>query len=208
MIWYLTTEDLMEKYSKRSVTELEKTNYLIMRSRVRTTIERDNVLNITNLFMNAGLLKGVGFNTESDSVLAKEEFKNFLLKNPKGLSVICAMIECSILEDEDTVIICTPNELKCDYLQVFCEVVSELFHYPILRYPATMELELEEAIQRLLYYKKTVKEYVIAQASDMDRMKMLGNMKKKELKKELKKRGLYSSSMGKEDMLEILNAFY
>ena len=208
MIWYLTTEDLMEKYSKRSVEELEKTNYLIMRSRVRTTIERDNVLNITNLFMNAGLLKGVGFNTESDSVLAKEEFKNFLLKNPKGLSVICAMIECSILEDEDTVIICTPNELKCDYLQVFCEVVSELFHYPILRYPATMELELEEAIQRLLYYKKTVKEYVIAQASDMDRMKMLGNMKKKELKKELKKRGLYSSSMGKEDMLEILNAFY
>lgn len=208
MIWYLTTEDLMEKYSKRSVKELEKTNYLIMSSRVRTTIERDNVLNITNLFMNAGLLKGVGFNTESDSVLAKEEFKNFLLKNPKGLSVICAMIECSILEDEDTVIICTPNELKCDYLQVFCEVVSELFHYPILRYPATMELELEEAIQRLLYYKKTVKEYVIAQASDMDRMKMLGNMKKKELKKELKKRGLYSSSMGKEDMLEILNAFY
>lgn len=208
MIWYLTTEDLMEKYSKRSVEELEKTNYLIMSSRVRTTIERDNVLNITNLFMNAGLLKGVGFNTESDSVLAKEEFKNFLLKNPKGLSVICAMIECSILEDEDTVIICTPNELKCDYLQIFCEVVSELFHYPILRYPATMELELEEAIQRLLYYKKTVKEYAIAQASDMDRMKMLGNMKKKELKKELKKRGLYSSSMGKEDMIEILNAFY
>lgn len=208
MIWYLTTEDLMEKYSKRSVKELDKTNYLIMSSRVRTTIERDNVLNITNLFMNAGLLKGVGFNTESDSILAKEEFKNFLLKNPRGLSVICAMIECSILEDEDTVIICTPNELKCDYLQVFCEVVGELFEYPILRYPATMEVNLEEAIQRLLYYKKTVKQYMLSQASDIDRVKMLEKMKKKELKKELKKRGLYSSSMGKEDMIEVLTAFY
>ena len=208
MVWYLTTEDLMEKYSKRSVKELEKTNYLIMSSRVRTTIERDNVLNITNLFMNAGLLKGVGFDTESDSVLAKEEFKNFLLKNPKGLSVICAMIECSILEDDDTVIICTPNELKCEYLQVFCEVVEELFQYPILRYPATMEPNLEETIQRLLYYKKTVKKYMMSQASDMDRLKMLEKMKKKDLKKELKKRGLYSSSMEKEDMIEILNAFY
>lgn len=208
MVWYLTTEDLMEKYSKRSVKELEKTNYLIMSSRVRTTIERDNVLNITNLFMNAGLLKGVGFDTESDSVLAKEEFKNFLLKNPKGLSVICAMIECSILEDEDSVIICTPNELKCEYLQVFCEVVEELFQYPILRYPATMEPNLEETIQRLLYYKKTVKKYMMSQASDMDRLKMLEKMKKKDLKKELKKRGLYSSSMEKEDMIEILNAFY
>lgn len=208
MIWYLTTEDLMEKYSKRSVKELERTNYLIMSSRVRTTIERDNVLNITNLFMNAGLLKGVGFNTESDSILAKEEFKNFLLKNPKGLSVICAMIECSILEDEDTVIICTPNELKCDYLQVFCEVVGELFQYPILRYPSIMELDLKEVIQRLLYYKKTVKQYTISKASDIDRMKILEKMKKKELKRELKKRGLYSSSMERDDMIEVLNAFY
>lgn len=208
MIWYLTTEELMEKYSKRSVAELEHTNYLIMSSRIRTTVERDNVLNISTLFMNAGLLKGVGFNTESDSILAKEEFKNFLLKNPKGLSLICAMIECSILENEDTVILCTPDELKCDYLKIFAEVVSEIFHYPILQYPMVMKPDIEETIKRLLYYKKSVKEFMMTKASDLDREKMLQKMKKKELKKELKKRGLYSSSMDKEDMIEILNAFY
>lgn len=199
----------MEKYSKRSVKELENTNYLIMSSRIRTTVERDNVLNITNLFLNAGMLKGVGFNTESDSVLAKEEFKNFLLKNPKALSIICATIECSILEEEDSVIMCSPNELKCDYMQVFCEVIEDLFQYPILRYPnTTLDFDLEEVINRLLYYKKTVKKHLLSTASNVDREKMLSKMKKKELKKELKKRGLYSSSMEKSDMVEVLNAFY
>lgn len=204
----MTTVDLMEKYSKRSVAELEHTNYLIMSSRIRTTIERDNVLNISTLFMNAGMLKGVGFATESDSILAKEEFKNFLLKSPKGLSIICAMIECSLLENEDTVILCTPDELKCEYLPLFAEVVSEVFTYPILRYPMVLKPDMEECIKRLLYYKKSLKEFMLNNASDLDREKMLTDMKKKDLKKELKKRGLYSPTMEKEDMIEILNAFY
>ena len=59
---------------------------------------------------------------------------------------------------------------------------NEVPVHPILRYPATMEVNLEEAIQRLLYYKKTVKQYMLSQASDIDRVKMLEKMKKKELK--------------------------
>lgn len=208
MIWCLTTEDLMEKYSKRSVKELEKTNYLIMSSRIRTTIERDNVLNITNLFLNAGLLKGVGFNTESDSNLAKEEFKNFLLKNPKGMSIICAMIECTVVEGEDTVLLCTPNEFKCDYMKTFCEVVYDLFAYPILRYPETAEVDLSDVIKRLLYYNKTIKSFLVTNANETDRTTMISRMSKKELRKALKKRGLYSDIMTKKDMIELLTEFY
>ena len=61
MIWYISTKDLMEKYSKRSFKKLERTNYIIMSSCVRITKEHDNLLNVSPLFMNAGLLKGVGF---------------------------------------------------------------------------------------------------------------------------------------------------
>lgn len=208
MIWYATTVDLMEKVTKRSVEELEHTNYLIMSSRIRTSIERDNVLNITNLFLNAGMLRGVGFTTESDSVLAKEEFKNDLLKNTKGLSVLCSIVECSIIEGEDTIILCTPDELECNYMQVFAEVVSEIFKYPILRYPDEVRPDISEAIKRILYYRESIKKYALSKASLSDREKMLSDMPKKELKKELKKRGLYSSGMDKEEMIEVLNEFY
>lgn len=208
MIWYLTTEELMEKYSKRSVEKLERTNYLIMSSFVRITTERDNVLNITTAFQNAGQLKGVGFDTEPDSILAKEQFKNFLLKNPKAMSLLCATIECALIEGEDTVIICTPNEMKCKYLEVFAEVVEDIFGYPILRYPEETTMDVEEVIKRLLHYKSSIKEYLLSQSNDMDRIKMLERMGKKEIKKELKKRGLYSKDMTKSEMVDILNEFY
>lgn len=209
MIWYLTTDDLMKKYVKlQTVEELEKTNYLIMSSRIRITEERENVLNISNLFLNAGMLKGVGFNTESDSILAKEEFKNFLLKNPNALSVICAMIECSILEGEDTVILCSPNELKCEYVQLFTLVIEELFHYPIHRYPDVEEIDLEDVIERILYYKKTLKEFTIKNGTEDQRKKMFANMSKKELKRRLKKRHLYDEDLSKSEMIEELLKCY
>ena len=158
--------------------------------------------------MNAGLLKGIGFETEPDSFLAKEQFKGFLLKNPKSLALLHAIISCALLEDEDTVIICTPKELKCKYMQIFAEVVSEIFQFPILRYPNVVEFNPEEVIKRLLYYDKKIKKYFIINGSEVERSNMLDNMSKKDLKRELKKRGLYQPNMDKGDMVETLCAFY
>lgn len=208
MIWYISTKDLMEKYSKRSFKKLERTNYIIMSSCVRITKEHDNVLNVSPLFMNAGLLKGVGFDIEPDSITAKEQFKSYLLKNPKGLSILCALIECTLLEDEDSVIICSPKEMKYGYIQTFSEVVSQIFSFPILKYPNETSYNPEEVIRRLLYYRDAITKFVISKGTKSERTKLIAKMNKKELKKELKLRNLYSSTMSTGEMRDILSEFY
>ena len=208
MVWYISTENLMKKYIKRSLEKIKRTNYIIMSSCVRITKDRPNVLNVSPLFMNAGLLKGVRFDVEPDSITAREQFKSFLLKNPKGLSFICALIEHMLIEGEDSVIICTPNEMKYHYLQVFSEVVEDIFKFPILEYPKKEVYDPGEVIERLLYYRDSITQYVLQNGNYRDRDRIIRNMNKKKLKKILKENGEWDSDMSKKEMITAVIEIY
>ena len=208
MIWYMDTVDLMQKYSKREYEKVMKTNYILISSRILTTKTRENVLNATNYFVNSGMLKGVRFETDPDSFLSVEEFKSFLLKNPKSLDLICSMVEASILDNEDSILICSPNEMKCKYMEVIASTTEELFGYPICRYPEEKPFDIEKVLKRVIYYDKQLEEAFLHVLPDSEKLKKIQQMDKKELKTRLKKSGYYFKGMTKEEMVdEVFNLF-
>lgn len=204
MIWYLTTKDLMERYTKRSISSIEKTNYVVISSRVRITKDRDNVIQASQLFINGGLLRGVGM-MEADSFLVKDNFKEYLLGKVPPLAFICSMIECSIMENEDTVLICSPNEMKTGYMKIIADVIMDLFHYPVMPYPEVdVDFDLEDVIKRLIYYNENLKKLRESNMSPSELRNYIQTLSKKELKKKLKKLDMYYPNMSKKDMIEAL----
>ena len=202
MIWYADTVDLMEKYSKRDYDKVMKTNYILISSRILTTKLRENVLNATNYFVSSGMLKGVRFETDPDSFMSVEEFKSFLLKNLKSLELLCSIIEATILDNEDTILLCSPNEMKCKYMEVIAATTEELFGYPICRYPEEKPFDLEKVLKRVIYYDKKLDEAFLYVLPDTEKLKRIQKMNKKELKARLKKEGCYFKGMTKEEMID------
>lgn len=208
MIWYMDTVDLMEKYAKRDYDKVMNTNYILISSRIMTTKLRDNVLNATNLFVNSGMLKGVRFETDPDSFLSVEEFKSFLLKTPKSLALICSMVESAILDNEDTILVCSPNEMRCKYMEVIASTTEELFGYPICKYPEEKPFDIEKVIKRVIYYSKKLNEVSLYLLPESEKLKKIRQMSKKELKMRLKKSGYYFKGMTKEEMVEEVFELY
>ena len=74
MIYYMDTVTLMKKYSKLPIDVIENTNFIIISSRIHITKDRDNVLMASNMFINSGMLKGVGMEADSDPEKARFNF--------------------------------------------------------------------------------------------------------------------------------------
>jgi hypothetical protein len=200
----MDTNSLMKKYAKSPMTEIENTNFIIISSRIHLTKDRDNVLVATNLFISAGMLKGVGYEIETDSYLARQNFKSFLLREPKPLTLICSMIECFLTAGENSVLLCSPNELKTGYMQVITEVIEDLFHFPIRKYPNEEPFDFKDVAERVLYYKEQVSKLRLLKMRPTELRKYVNKLSKKELKKELKKRYLPYKDMDIEEMRHLL----
>lgn len=204
MIYYMDTNSLMKKYAKRPMEDIENTNYIIISSRIRLTEDRDNVLMATNLFVSAGMLKGVGYEIETDSYLAKQNFKSFLLREPKPLSLICTMIECFLTAGEDSVLLCSPNELKAGYMQVIAETIEDLFHFPIREYPKEEPFDFKDVAERVLYYKEQTNKLRLLKMRPTEVRKYIRKLSRKELKRELKKRDLDYKGLEDDELRSLL----
>ena len=204
MIWYCTTKELMKSYSERSVKDLEHTNYIIISSRIVTTKSHDNVFNATNFFLQSGSLKGTRFSEEPGSISSKEKFKSFLLQDVKSMGFLCSLIECSVLENEDSIFICSPNEMDVGYMQVIAETIYTLFQYPVLRYPDSRDIDLKEVITRLVYYKEENLNLRIRTSTGPELETVLKKLDKEKLKSILKERRIYQKGMSKREMIETI----
>ena len=204
MIYYSTTKDMMKLYTSLPLDVVEKTNFVILSSKIRVTKDRDNVILASNLFINAGKLKGVGYELEPDSPLINERFRNFLLEHPKALRLITGILENELTTDETTILLCTPMELDCNYMQKFAEVVNEMFSYKINRYPQEAEYDLEDLLKRLIYYNKQLKRNRFRFMSEGERLIYVQKLSKKALKKLLKKYGEDPDGLDRKDMEHIL----
>ena len=208
MIWIMSTVDLMEEYSKRDYKKVMKTNYILITSRIIVTKLRENVLNATNLYVNSGMLKGVRFDRDPDSFMVAKEFKSFLLKNPKSLALLCSMVESAILDNEDTVLVCSPEEMSCKYMDGIADTVEDLFGYPICHYPEVKPFDIEKVIKRVIYYNQKLDEATLYFLPDSEKLKRIQQMSKKKLKTKVKKQGYYYSGMTKEEMVEVVFDMY
>lgn len=204
MIYYMDTVTLMKKYSKLPIDVIENTNYIIISSRIHVTKNRDNVLVATNMFVNTGLLKGVGMEIDSDPHQAVENFKMFLLREPKPMGLICGLIESYITAGENAVFLCSPNEMKCKYMEIIAAAIEELYGLPVRKFPEEADFDLRDVITRVLYYKKEIKKLTFKQMKPVQIRKYVKALPKKKLKKELKRRDLDYEGLTIEEMQTLL----
>lgn len=204
MVYYMDTNTLMKKYSKLPVEVIDKTNFIIISSRIKVTKNRDNVLVASNLFINSGVLKGVGMEMDSNPELALQNFKGFLLKEPKPLSLLCGTIESYLVADENTVFLCSPKEMNCGYMKMIAEAMEDLFHFPVCKYPEEQAFDLEDVLTRVLYYKKEIEKLRIKKMSRVEIRRYIDKLTKKKLKKELKRRKLDYEGLDYEERKALL----
>lgn len=208
MVYYMDTEALMKKYSKEDPEVIKHTNFIIISSRIKVTKDYENVLVASNLFINSGMLKGVGMEGDSDSDLAKEKFKFFLLREPKPLNLICAAVQAYLTANENTVFLCSPNELKVGYMQIIAATIEDLLHFPVCQYPKERAFDLEDVIERLLYYKKEAKRLHLRNLGPGEIRRYISKLSKKKLKKELKKRKQDFDGLDREEMEKLLEQHF
>lgn len=204
MIYYADTITLMKKYAKEDPEVIKKTNFIIISSRIKVTKEYENVLMASNMFINSGMLKGVGMELDSDSELAKEKFKFFLLREPKSLDLIISTVQAFLVADENTLFLCSPNELRSGYMQIIAETIEDLLHFPVCLYPEERSFDLEDVLERLLYYKKEVKRLHRMKMRPAEVRRYVTGLSKKKVKKELKHRKLDYDGLDLDEMRKLL----
>ena len=207
MIYTIDTVDLMKKYYKVDYDKLIKTNYIIIGSRVMITKNRKNVHNASNLFINTGMLRGVPFDIDQTSDEAYEQFKTYVIKNISSLKFLSDVVEALILDGENALFICSPNEMKTGYMKAISKLFFDLFGIPVCRYPNEEPFDLADTIKRLLGIKELVDRKLLFRIPEDDMIKQIKNMDKKKLKEELKYFDIYEGQDSRKEMRDDLIEF-
>ena len=141
------------------------------------------------------------------------------LKEDEPRSLIARFINLSMNKNYNIVLMCTKKEWKhLKYLRWLAEFVYCDFGYPIYQYQYFVDggdLFLYDKKKVNKYIQKIIKEsdrksYEINSKSKLGRRRLMQeyqSLKKKELEKILKEKGMYSKDMTKADMLETLEVF-
>ena len=206
MIYYLDTKTLMEEFTdEHSPSEILDCEFVIVSTRINARDKEENV--IKSKLYSEKLI----FALDSD-----DHYENFhmvkdeILKSPSKIYLIIKMVTYALINKKTIVLLCSKNEMKTGYLRLVAEVTEKLFEYPVIDYKKDRE--------KTFYYdpvvvakkiKKIENEVTKRLLKDQDnRERALKLMSKKDMKKELKKIGLYSKDMDKSDMKDMLKTFF
>ena len=155
------------------------------------------------------MLKGIRFTTDPDSEEGIEQFKSFLLKDIRALSILLSVVETDIMQlgKEDTVFICSPEEMKLKYMTTLSSAIYQLFGYQMYRYPEEAVYDIEDVIKRILYYRRSIQEHVI-RYEPRKRYGVLNEMERGELKRLAKKHGVYYKGMRRQEIIDAIMSEY
>ena len=144
----------------------------------------------------------------------KEYFAHIEDKNV--IYTLATLVKYSIEDGVPIVLLCTPKEYKYRHLHLLADYIMEKFEYPVYDYKALKKgtesiVEINEKrclakVNKVLKKGEKIKKEK-ALSNDKSRERYLKSMSKKELKEELKKRGLYIDGMDRSDMVDMLDAF-
>lgn len=208
MIYYMDSKTFQNEFL---VNETDKdilnAQYILVSTNIRKRTQAKNIITGYRYFYPNN---AVFMCTNEDQM--KDEYFNQL---DTTLPFIATLILGAIEEKYMIIFLCTKNETKLNYLEWFSDYVYTVFDYPVYDYKAyTNWCELIEFDKEAVAKKcrKTLK-----RASEINYNKNIQSKKgrkvlesqisqysKKELKKQLKKRGLYSPNLTKEEMREFL----
>ena len=131
-------------------------------------------------------------------------------KSDKKVFELIEIISKSMIFNERFILLTTKSEMKTGYLKALSEIIEDMFEYPIIDYKKdrykSFTYHPARVGKNIKYYEDNVlKEFL---STSIGREKALEYMTKKEMKKILKKKGLYSKVMSKSDMKDMLKVFY
>lgn len=206
MICYLDTKTLVNEFTDElSPGEILDCEFVIVSTRINASKTDKNVT------MSPLYSEKLIFALDSDDY--KENFdliKSELLKSASKMSLIINMVTKSLIEKKTIVMVCSKCEMKTGYLKLIADVIQDLFKYPVIDYKKDKEKEFvytpTTVANRIKKVEKIVTDNLLNDADN--REKAIKLMNKKEMKKKLKKMGLYSKSMDKYDMKDMLKTFY
>ena len=212
MLFWMTSKVFRDIFlMNENDRDILKAQYVTVSSRIVYKERRKNIINGRNLlFPDPNVCMGI------DDEEIRERYMNQLANVRPFLSTI---IKGSIEEKYNIIFICTKSENKLHYLQYLSEFIYMDFGYPCYEYS-----KYASGASQLIKYKKdkvlkicnenlekAKKKHQESQmTTDEGRkeiMKDYKKMKKKELRKILEARNLYSENMDKKDMLEMIELF-
>lgn len=203
MIYFMDTETLTESFTKdHDWNEILETNFVLVSNRIQYR-KTDHIM-YSSLYDEKIIFAMYG---------SKEDYniiRNSIEKSDKKVFELIEIISKSMIFNERFILLTTKSEMKTGYLKALSEIIEDMFEYPIIDYKKdrykSFTYHPARVGKNIKYYEDNVlKEFL---STSIGREKALEYMTKKEMKKLLKKKGLYSKVMSKSDMKDMLKVFY
>lgn len=203
MIYFMDTETLTESFTKdHDWNEILETNFVLVSNRIQYR-KTDHIM-YSSLYDEKIIFAMYG---------SKEDYniiRNSIEKSDKKVFELIEIISKSMIFNERFILLTTKSEMKTGYLKALSEIIEDMFEYPIIDYKKdrykSFTYHPARVGKNIKYYEDNVlKEFL---SNSIGREKALEYMTKKEMKKILKKKGLYSKVMSKSDMKDMLKVFY
>ena len=210
MMFYMNSKTFQKDFlSYESYENILNAQYVICSTRIRCNSTHDNVISArTALFPDAEVASAL-----TDDILKERYF----VQLDDNIILIASLIKYS-LSGENIIFMCTPTEDKIKYLQYLSEFVMDVFGYPIYNYKEYSRYMIGDVKFDKEKVKAKVKEVLqsgedkafirelkkMIECNDEKQMnKMIKVMDKNDLKKYLKKEGLYRPGLTKEQMKDL-----
>lgn len=203
MIYFMDTETLTESFTKdHDWNEILETNFVLVSNRIHYQ-KTDNIIH-SSLYDEKIIFAMYG---------SKEDYniiRNSIEKSDKKIFELIGIISKSMILNERFILLTTKSEMNTGYLKTLSEIIEDMFEYPIIDYKKdrykSFTYHPSRVGKNIKYYEDNVLKKILT--TPIGREKAVEYMTKKEMKKILKKKGLYSKAMSKSDMKDMLKVFY
>ena len=205
MVCFMTTKTFLNQFtSDFSPKEILECNFVP----VSTRIKFDNEIQVMKcpLYSEKIIFALIGENSDEDMIYDE------LYKDPNKLIFLADMMTYAIVREKNIILLCSTNEMKTGYLKTLCKVISKIFDYPVIDYKKHRK-NLDKFTYNPKRFAKNIKRVhdetlKLLYESENSREKAVKYMSKDEMKKELKKMGLYAKGMSKSEMKDMLNFYF
>lgn len=216
-MYIMNSKVFFERYLKEEdIKTLNKTQFVIVSSRIRVSNQQKKkyscIVKASELFPSNSIITDFG-GSDDDYKNSSGYEEAYFDQIDDRKALLATLIQFAVENDQNVIFLCTHNERKYYYLPLLKKYIAEVFEYPVYDYKKF----IDKKEKKIKYDKKDVlkickkiqskakKEHLEKQLSTEKGVKdYLKSLSKDELKKELKKRDLYTKGMSKSEMIDTI----
>ena len=211
MIYWMNSKTFRDSFLMREDDkDILKSQYVLVSTHIGYSDSLENVINATSILFPSPEVFG-----HLDWDMYEDDYFKQLEKNK---TFFAQLIKGSIQEKFNIVFLCSKSESKFKYMQYISEFIRLEFDYPCYDYKKFVDDGLLYKYNKDKVLKKCEKLIKIAtdkrrelnsktKEGRKENKKELKQMKKKELIKLMKDKGIYTNGLDKDDMVEMLSTF-